>query len=68
MDLSQPGFTFLIIPSQSYGRDQISLGSLVVFHANPEESKSNWILPETVLFIPFAGNKGLLLFEGCHEK
>lgn len=26
------------------------------------------MLPETVLFIPFAGNKGLLLFEDCHEK
>lgn len=41
MDLSQPGFTFLIIPLQSYGREQVILGSLAASYANLEEGKSN---------------------------
>jgi len=68
MDLSQPGFTFLIIPFHSYGRDQIILGSLVASNANLEKGKSSCILPETLQFIPFAGNKGLLVFQDCLEK
>lgn len=68
MDLSQPGFTFLIIPFQPYGKDQIILGSLVASNANLKKGKSNQIFPETVRFIPFAGNKGLLMFEDCLEK
>lgn len=68
MDLSQPGFTFLIIPFQSCGRDQILLGSLVASNANLEKGKSNQILPKTVRFIPFAGNKELLMFDDCLEK
>lgn len=41
MDLSQPGFTFLIVPFQPYGKDQIILGSLVASNANLKKDKSN---------------------------